>query len=140
MKKILIVIITLLIVLSCKKEKPPTGNYIGVFHYQYISTVADKSILFKIAESKKDFFIFKTTDFMGNITNGSDTIFKNNNKINGRIHVIDGAQTSYQISGELSKKRFKRTYLMKGTFTSTSYYQGGVLQIQNSGTFEIKSN
>ena len=140
MKKILIVIITLLIVLSCKKEKPPTGNYIGVFHYQNLSTWPDKFIWLKIEESEKDYVLIGPTDYNGNLTFSIlDTLYKENKKnIEGKIP-SNGNGPIY-IKGEWSHKLFSKKYLIKGTFIETYYSQGGSNQYQCSGTFEIKSN
>jgi len=138
MKKSIILtslIVLMISIVSCSKDKPPTGNYIGVFHYEYPSTWPDKSIWFKVEESKKDFFILTTTDYNGNVLVGYDTIFKNENKINGHISSIDGL--TYQITGKLSKKSFNK-YFLKGAFTQLDYTAIGPNAY--SGTFEIKSN
>ncbi len=124
--------------LSCSKEKPPVGNYIGVFNYENSTNIADKTIWLKIEESQKDYILIGATDYNGNLTSAMlDTLYKKNKKtIEGKVP--SNNMVPFYIKGEWSHKLFSKNYLIKGTFTET-YYQGGN-QYQNSGTFEIKSN
>ena len=133
-----IVFATLIMLLSCSKEKPPLGNYIGVFNYENSTNIADKTIWLKIEESQKDYILIGATDYNGNLTSAMlDTLYKKNKKtIEGKVP--SNNMVPFYIKGEWSHKLFSKNYLIKGTFTET-YYQGGN-QYQNSGTFEIKSN
>lgn len=140
MKNKITFIVTILIVLSCSKEKPIVGNYIGVFNYENSTNLTEKTIWLKIEESEKDYVLIGRTDYNGNLTSSIlDTLYKKNKKnIEGKIP-SNGNGPIY-IKGEWSHKLFSKKYLIKGTFTETYYSQGGSNQYQYSGTFEIKSN
>lgn len=141
MKKTIILapLISLMIfIVGCSKEKPPAGNYIGVFNYQNSTNLANKTVWLKIEETEKDYMLIGATDYNGNLTSALlDTLYKKGKKnIEGKVP--SNSMTPFYINGEWSHKLFSKNYLIKGTFTET-YYQGGN-QYQNSGTFEIKSN
>lgn len=125
---------------NCTKEKPPIGNYIGVFDFENSTNLADKTVWLRIEETEKDYILIGTTDYNGNLTSALlDTLYKKGkNNIEGKVPSNDNGLI--YIKGEWSHKLFSKKYLIKGTFTETHYAQGGSNQYQNSGTFEIKSN
>ncbi len=116
--KYIIIILTLLL-FSCKKEKPKTGNYISSFQLDngdYITS----SYLFEITKSTKEELIINGISFQ-----------KDKNKIKGTFPKINTEQSyvyPFEIEGEWSKK--KGRYTLNGTFktqrrfkTSTAGYE-----------------
>jgi hypothetical protein len=127
MKKITIVILYSLILLGCKKEKPPIGKYIGYFSYvnsQGQNTTTSHSI--EISESSKNSLVI----------NGS-TVSKNMRNIEGNTY-ISGLGNIVYLKGKWKKKFLSNNYCIEGTFIAT-YYQGGNNYNLN-GTFTIKSD
>lgn len=119
-------ILTLCIIsLSCAKEKPKPGQYVGSFHYQS-PQMFDEYSQIEISESKADYIII----------NGSK-LKKDGKTISGMIEVLDFG-SFVQIEGDWSHKPFSKNYTIKGTFTQIKY-QGGN-QYEFTGTFEIKTN
>ncbi len=136
----LIPLFTLILISSCTKEKPPVGNYIGVFTYESPTYSADKTIWLKIVETNKDYILIGETDYHGNLTSvWFDTLYKKGKKdIEGNVPALSNGPT--YIKGKWSRNLFSNKYTIKGDFTDTYYAQGGSKQFQNKGTFEIKSN
>ena len=136
MNKILVLFLIILSTYSCSKKKPPIGNYLGIFKYEYPTSKPELTVWYKITESEKDYLLITTTDYAGNSSYGGDTLYKKNKKkIEGRVPIYDPF-SSLTISGIRKYKLFGK-YSITGTFIET-IYQGGN-QYQYSGTVEIYS-
>lgn len=141
MKKMILystLLLTLIFINGCKKEKPATGIYVGTFNYNYPNNWPDKTIWYKISDSNKDYFLIGTSDYQGNLISAyQDTVYKDKKEVNGKVPSNSGVGP-FKIKGEWSHKLFSKNYIIEGDFTQTEYTQGGVFTY--SGTFEIKSN
>jgi hypothetical protein len=124
-KSILNLLISIILITSCSKQKPIIGNYYGIFNYDMPQGFS-RGAAISITESLKNKIVI----------NGSE-LLKDGRNIEGVVGYIPNMSSVY-IKGEWTHKLFNKNYVIKGTFTET-YYQGGI-QYQNSGTFEIKSN
>lgn len=140
MKKIILnsaLLLTLIFITGCKKEKPPLGEYIGEFNYDNPSSWDPQTVSYKVTESKEGYFLISRVDYLGNVLYG-DMVYKmTNKKIEGRVP-SNYPNSPYQVTGEWKKNVLKNNYIIKGTFTQELYQTGGPYTLY--GTFEIKSN
>ncbi|NOX48875.1 MAG: hypothetical protein GXO89_18095 [Chlorobi bacterium] len=122
---LLVLIGMLMLILSCSKAKPPTGDYWIALKYEK-PEVKTLSQPIEITGSSK-----------GTITINDSELDKDGKNIEGKINYVPNTNGIY-ITGKWSHKLFSKNYKIEGRFTE-DYYQGGNLFVY-SGTFEIKSN
>lgn len=111
--------------LGCKKEKPPVGKYYATFNYKSPVNFS-KNIALEIIESSEDI-----------ITINNSELLKCGKNIKGSFS--DSNPSTFNIDGKWTKKLFANSYIIKGSFTSTSYSLGGP-PFTGSGNFIIESD
>ena len=121
-----IAILIFFFTISCQKNKPVAGEYVGVFTYTAPQGFV-KTAYIEISNPTKN-----------SININGSVLEKDGKKIEGKISDLSFSQFGVTINGEWSHKLFSKAYKITGSFTET-YYQGGN-EYENSGTFEIKSN
>lgn len=144
-----ILILLIIFIMGCKKDKPESGSYIGVFNGTYTQNNVEEEqqryVDLELTKSTKDYIEFKESKSSSNYFK----ISKDKYDVNGIIDVseINGATIAYvfgpiTIDGKWSKN--DNGYLIDGSFS----YEYKIVDSNNqttetfivSGKFEIKSN
>ncbi len=135
MKKIILIFpLAVLLFLSCSKEKPPTGLYIGDFFgttYSSNGNTSKKSlvgILLEITETDKNHILI----------NGA-SLEKNGRKIKGVLNLQFHSGDLITIDGKW--KKIDGSYVIKGNFTSSYLFTNAQppTTLPVKGTFKIES-